>query len=116
MALTNRNYPKCYKTYKEILPSKAAAQAEIILNKLSETNFYQCKFCKGYHFTSSDTNRPTKLLSLYRMFRRLVIEGNATLIEDISIDSIKYQVRFDSFTYTFLYNPKNEHIEIIDKQ
>lgn len=62
---------------------------------------------KGTYKWHSHVEITQSVIKLTRKFYR---------VEDISIDSIKYQARFDRFTYTFLYNPKNEHIKIIDKQ
>lgn len=107
----SRQYPKCHKTFKDCIPSKAAIQAEIVINKI-EAKFYPCEFCGAYHFTSREIGTVD---SLFKMFRRMVVEGDVTHIQDLSMLEILYKATTDRWVYTFIYNPANEHIEVTDK-
>lgn len=105
-------YPKCPETFKDCLPSEAAAQAEIVMNRLTVNDVYYCKFCGAYHFTSKEKSGG---LSLYKQMRRMVVEGDATYIKDVSLLAVEYKAKIGNFTYTFTYNPTNEHITVTDK-
>lgn len=105
-------YPKCPETFKDCLPSEAAANAEIVMNRLTVNDVYHCKFCNSFHFTSKEKSGG---LSLYKQIRRMVVEGEANYIQDISYLAIEYKAKIGRFTYTFHYNPANEHITVTDK-
>jgi hypothetical protein len=105
-------YPKCPKTFKDCIPSKAAIQAEIVINKI-QAKFYHCEFCNSYHFTSREIGTVD---SLFKMFRRMVVEGEVTHIQDLSMLEILYKATTDKWVYTFIYNPADEFIKIQSKQ
>lgn len=82
------------------------------MNRLTVNDVYRCKFCNSFHFTSKEKSGG---LSLYKQMRRMVVEGEVTHVKDVSLFEVEYKVKINSFTYTFIYNPANEHIEVTDK-